>query len=88
MHLLMPDHPNAGRVFFTVVSDPIDDEALECEDVGIAYVDLIQLMRDGKDKIDEDVDVFDLLGSDSDVIGSLTVSVEAIDALRSLYQEE
>ena len=87
MHLLMPDHPNAGRVFFTVVSDPIDDESLECEDVGIAYVDLIQLMRDGNDKVDEDIDVFDLLGSDSEVIGSLTVSVEALDALRSLYQE-
>ena len=88
MHLLMPDHPNAGRVFFTVVSDPVDDDTAECEDVGIAYVDLIQLLKDGKDKIDEDIDVFDLIGSDSEVIGALTVSVEAYSALASLYQDE
>ena len=88
MHLLMPDHPNAGRVFFTVVTDPVDDEDQECEEVGIAYVDLIQLLKDGKDKHDEDIDVFDLVGNESEVIGALTVSVEAYEALASLYQEE
>ena len=31
------------RLFFTVVSDPMDDENAECEDIGIAYVDLIQV---------------------------------------------
>jgi len=87
MHLLMPDHPNEGRIFFTVVSDPMDDN--DCEDVGIAYVDLIQLMEGGKDVIDADIDVYDLVsdGDDSgDVIGSLTVTVQALDALQSLYE--
>lgn len=31
------------RIFFTVVSDPMDEEDEECEDVGIAYVDLLQV---------------------------------------------
>ena len=46
MHLLMPDHPNEGRIFFTVVSEPVHDEEEDCKDVGIAYVDLIQVSRD------------------------------------------
>lgn len=86
MHLLMPDHPNEGRLFFTVVSDPMDDEDEDCDDVGIAYVDLIQMLRDGKDLIDHDVDVYDLVGTEGNLIGVLNVTVEAITALRSLYQ--
>ena len=32
-----------SRIYFTVVSDPVDDEGDDCDDVGIAYVDLIQV---------------------------------------------
>jgi len=86
MHLLMPDHPNEGRLFFTVVSEPTNGESEECQDVGIAYVDFIQLLRDGKDFHDIDVDIYDLLGSESELLGCLTVTVEALDTLKSLYE--
>ena len=31
------------RIFFTVVSDPMDEDEDDCEDVGIAYLDLLQV---------------------------------------------
>lgn len=44
-------------VRFTVVSDPPEDEQdLECEDIGIAHVDLIDVFQKGKDIIEQDID--------------------------------
>ncbi|XP_047133171.1 protein fantom isoform X1 [Hydra vulgaris] len=87
IHLLMPEHPNEGRLFFTVVSDPAGDSDGDCEDVGIAYVDLVEILRNGKDIIEEDINIYDLIGDKSAIIGSLTVTVEALNMLKSLYED-
>ncbi|XP_054054858.1 protein fantom isoform X2 [Rissa tridactyla] len=84
--LLKPDlHTDSLR--FTVVSDPPEDEQdLECEDIGFAYVSLREIFQKQRDIIEQDIDVFDSQ-DDSAVIGKLKVSVEALNALRSVYEE-
>ncbi|KAM6195434.1 protein fantom isoform 1-T1 [Sarcoramphus papa] len=84
--LLKPDlHTDSLR--FTVVSDPPEDEQdLECEDVGFAYVSLREIFRKQRDIIEQDIDIFDSQ-DDSAVIGKLKVTVEALHALRSVYVE-
>ncbi|XP_051024488.1 protein fantom [Acomys russatus] len=74
-------------VRFTVVSDPPEDEQdLECEDVGIAHVDLVDVFQKGRDIIEQDIDVLDAR-ADGGSIGKLKVTVEALHALRSVYQQ-
>ncbi|XP_075571323.1 protein fantom isoform X2 [Pelecanus crispus] len=84
--LLKPDlHTDSLR--FTVVSDPPEDEQdLECEDIGFAYVSLREIFQKQTDIIEQDIDVFDSQ-DDSAVIGKLKVTVEALHALRSVYKE-
>ncbi|NWS68912.1 FTM protein, partial [Crotophaga sulcirostris] len=84
--LLKPDlHTDSLR--FTVVSDPPDDQQdLECEDIGFAYVSLREIFQKKRDIIDKDIDIFDSQ-DDSAVIGKLKVTVEALHALRSVYEE-
>lgn len=44
-------------VRFTVVSDPPEDEQdLECEDIGFAYVSLSKIFWNGRDIIEQDID--------------------------------
>uniref|UniRef100_A0A8C0ZI61 RPGRIP1 like n=1 Tax=Cyanistes caeruleus TaxID=156563 RepID=A0A8C0ZI61_CYACU len=84
--LLKPDLP-ADSLKFTVVSDPPEDEQdLECEDIGIAYVSLKEIFQKQRDIIEQDIDVFDSQDA-SAVIGKLTVTVEALNALRSAGKE-
>ncbi|TRZ12330.1 hypothetical protein HGM15179_014796 [Zosterops borbonicus] len=84
--LLKPDLP-ADSLKFTVVSDPPDDEQdLECEDIGFAYVSLKEIFQKQRDIIEQDIDVFDSQDA-STVIGKLTVTVEALNALRSVHEE-
>ncbi|XP_015481616.1 protein fantom isoform X3 [Parus major] len=84
--LLKPDLP-ADSLKFTVVSDPPEDEQdLECEDIGIAYVSLKEIFQKQRDIIEQDIDVFDSQDA-SAVIGKLTVTVEALNALRSINEE-
>ncbi|XP_053934704.1 protein fantom isoform X2 [Cuculus canorus] len=84
--LLKPDlHTDSLR--FTVVSDPPDDQQdLECEDIGFAYVRLREIFQKQRDIIEQDIDIFDSQ-DDSTVIGKLKVTVEALHALRSVYEE-
>ncbi|XP_075289903.1 protein fantom isoform X3 [Opisthocomus hoazin] len=84
--LLKPDlHTDSLR--FTVVSDPPEDEQdLDCEDIGFAYVSLREIFQKQRDIIEQDIDVFDSQ-DDSAVIGKLKVTVEALDALCSVYEE-
>ncbi|XP_062442444.1 protein fantom isoform X15 [Rhea pennata] len=78
---------NADSLRFTVVSDPPEDEQdLECEDIGFAYVSLREIFQKERDIIEQDIDVFDSQ-DDSAVIGKLKVTVEALHALRSVYEE-
>ncbi|XP_037671805.1 protein fantom isoform X2 [Choloepus didactylus] len=78
--------PNRS-IRFTVVSDPPEDEQdLECEDIGIASVDLTVMFQEGRDIIEQNIDVFDAR-ADGEGIGKLRVTVEALHALRSVYEE-
>ncbi|XP_056347548.1 protein fantom-like isoform X2 [Oenanthe melanoleuca] len=84
--LLKPDL-SANSLKFTVVSDPPEDEQdLECEDIGFAYVSLKEIFQKQRDIIEQDIDVFDSQDA-SAVIGKLTVTVEALNALRSVHEE-
>lgn len=78
--------PNRS-VRFTVVSDPPEDEQdLECEDIGVAHVDLADLFREGRDIIEQNINVFDAR-ADGESIGKLKVTVEALHALQSVYEQ-
>ncbi|XP_054552847.1 protein fantom isoform X2 [Talpa occidentalis] len=78
--------PNRS-IRFTVVSDPPEDEQdLECEDVGIANVDLAEVFQEGRDILEQDVDVFDAR-ADGASIGKLRITVQALHALRSVHEE-
>ncbi|KAM8982955.1 protein fantom isoform 2-T4 [Ara ararauna] len=84
--LLKPDL-HTDSLQFTVVSDPPDDEEdLECEDIGFAYVSLRKIYQEQRDIIEQDIDVFNSK-DDSVVIGKLKVTVEALHVLRSVYEE-
>ncbi|XP_031314294.1 protein fantom isoform X1 [Camelus dromedarius] len=84
--LLKQEMPNRS-VRFTVVSDPPEDEQdLECEDIGIADVDLADMFQEGRDIIEQNIDVFDTR-ADGGSIGKLRVTVEALHALRSVYEQ-
>ncbi|XP_042635671.1 protein fantom isoform X7 [Catharus ustulatus] len=84
--LVKPDL-SADSLKFTVVSDPPEDEQdLECEDIGFAYVSLKEIFQKQRDIIEQDIDVFDSQDA-SAVIGKLTVTVEALNALRSVHEE-
>ncbi|NXJ74500.1 FTM protein, partial [Trogon melanurus] len=84
--LLKPDL-HTDRLRFTVVTDPPEGEQdLECEDIGFAYVSLRAIFQKQRDIIEQDIDVFDAQ-DDSAVIGKLKVTVEALHALRSVYEE-
>ncbi|XP_051738640.1 protein fantom [Ctenopharyngodon idella] len=77
--------PNQGRLKFTVVSEPMNEQE-ECEDVGYAYLDLRELLLTGNDVIEEQIDVVSA-DKEQDVVGKLKVSVEAAQALTGIYQE-
>ncbi|KAA0704990.1 X-linked retinitis pigmentosa GTPase regulator-interacting protein 1 [Triplophysa tibetana] len=77
--------PNQGRLKFTVVSEPTDEQD-ECEDVGFAYLDLRQLLLTGNDVIEQQINVVSV-NEEQEVVGKLKVSVEAAQALNGIYHE-
>ncbi|TNN50495.1 PC-esterase domain-containing protein 1A [Liparis tanakae] len=77
--------PNQGRLKFTVVSEPMDDDE-ECVDVGHAFLDLQELLLTGDDVSDQQINVLSV-DEDEEVIGNLKVSLEAAKALTGIYQE-
>ncbi|XP_068569655.1 protein fantom [Cebidichthys violaceus] len=77
--------PNQGRLKFTVVSEPMDDDE-DCVDVGHAFLDLKELLLTGNDVSDQQIDVVSV-DEDKEVIGNLKVSLEAAKALTGIYQE-
>ncbi|XP_061449975.1 protein fantom isoform X2 [Rhineura floridana] len=85
--VLRGSEPSPGSIRFTVVSDPPQDEQdLECEDIGFAYVSLTEIFQKGRDIVDQDINILDS-PEDGTVIGKLRVTVEALRALRSVYEE-
>ncbi|XP_029382814.1 protein fantom [Echeneis naucrates] len=77
--------PNQGRLKFTVVSEPMDDDE-ECVDVGHAFLDLQELLLTGNDVIERQIDIMSL-DEEQEVIGNLKVSLEAAKALTGIYKE-
>ncbi|XP_006777114.1 PREDICTED: protein fantom isoform X1 [Myotis davidii] len=75
-------------VRFMVVSDPPEEEQdLECEDIGLAHVDLADLLREGRDLVEQNIDVWDARAGGGR-IGQLRVTVEALQALRSVCEQD
>ncbi|KAB5533057.1 hypothetical protein PHYPO_G00127260 [Pangasianodon hypophthalmus] len=74
-----------GRLKFTVVSEPLNEED-ECVDVGHAYLDLQELLLTGNDVIERQIDIIRMDG-DQEVVGSLRVSLEAAQALTGISWE-
>ncbi|XP_077541954.1 protein fantom-like isoform X2 [Haemaphysalis longicornis] len=85
--MLSSRNPNSAIIKFTVVSEPLDkDKDAECQDVGTASVDLKQILKYGKDIIEEDVDVMDT--KSNKVIGKLNISIEILAALKHILAEQ
>ncbi|KAM6118088.1 protein fantom [Pterocles gutturalis] len=83
--LLEPDL-HIDRLKFAVISDPLAcGQDLECRDIGFAYVSLREIFQEGKDIIEQDIDLFDSQDATA-VIGKLKVSVEALRVLRSVHE--
>ncbi|XP_076983370.1 X-linked retinitis pigmentosa GTPase regulator-interacting protein 1 isoform X2 [Tamandua tetradactyla] len=75
-----------GLLKFTVVSDPMDEEKKECQEVGYAYLGLWQVMESGRDVLEQELDV---ISPEDQVtpIGKLKVSLQAAAALHAIYKE-
>ncbi|XP_060717635.1 protein fantom [Tachysurus vachellii] len=71
-----------GRLKFTVVSEPLNEED-ECVDVGHAYLDLRELLLTGNDVTECQIDIVRIDG-DQEVVGRLKVSLEAAQALTGI----
>ncbi|XP_070618022.1 protein fantom isoform X2 [Erythrolamprus reginae] len=79
--------PKQGSIRFTVVSDPPEDQQdLECEDIGFAFVSLSQIFQKRQDLVEQDLDVFNSEDGGT-VIGKLKVTVEALAALKSVRKK-
>ncbi|XP_007228260.3 protein fantom isoform X1 [Astyanax mexicanus] len=76
------------NIKFTVVSDPPEEEEQEkeCEDVGVAYLRIPDLLEKQRDMMDVSLNIVDVQDS-SEVVGSLKVTVEALEALRSIMED-
>ena len=85
--MLLPDDPDGGRIRFTVVSEPPDDDDEgECEDIGTAFVSVRDILINKHDVIDQDIPIFD--ANDEKVeIGSLNVTVQCLNALDAVEKE-
>ncbi|KAM9425744.1 protein fantom [Pholidichthys leucotaenia] len=83
--MLEGSDPNQGRLKFTVVSEPMDNNE-ECVDVGHAFLNLQELLLTGNDVIEQQIDIVSV-DEDQEVIGNLKVSLEAAKALTGIYWE-
>ncbi|XP_052715363.1 X-linked retinitis pigmentosa GTPase regulator-interacting protein 1-like [Crassostrea angulata] len=86
--MLLPDDPEQGRIRFTVVSDPSDDDDMdaECEDIGVAFVSVKEILMSKKDFEEQNVEICDVK-NDQGVIGSLNVTVKCLAALEAVEKE-
>ncbi|XP_062300982.1 protein fantom [Scomber scombrus] len=83
--MLEGSDPNQGRLKFTVVSEPMDDDE-ECVDVGHAFLDLQELLLTGSDVTEQQIDIVSV-DEEKEVIGNLKVSLEAEKAFTGIYRE-
>ncbi|KAM8783655.1 X-linked retinitis pigmentosa GTPase regulator-interacting protein 1 isoform 4-T5 [Rhynchonycteris naso] len=78
--------PEQGRFKFTVVSEPMEDEKKECQEVGYAYLELWQIMESGKDILEQELDIVSAVDQ-AIPIGRLKVSFQAAAAFHAIYKE-
>ncbi|XP_015449878.1 X-linked retinitis pigmentosa GTPase regulator-interacting protein 1 [Pteropus alecto] len=78
--------PEQGCLKFTVVSDPMDDEKNECQEVGYAYLELWQIMESGRDILEQELDIVSP-ADQATPIGILKVSLQAAAAFHAIYKE-
>uniref|UniRef100_A0A3Q4BS08 C2 domain-containing protein n=1 Tax=Mola mola TaxID=94237 RepID=A0A3Q4BS08_MOLML len=71
---------------FTVVSEPPEEEEQErdCEDVGVAFLRIPDILEKQQDLTETIMGVED----SSEVLGSLTVTVEGLEALQAIMQDK
>ncbi|CAL8358463.1 unnamed protein product [Lota lota] len=81
-------NPQMESIRFTLVSEPPEEEEQEreCEDVGVAYLRIPDILEKQQDLMESRLNVVEVEDS-SVVLGTLTVSVEALDALRSIMDD-
>uniref|UniRef100_A0A2K6RIH6 RPGR interacting protein 1 n=1 Tax=Rhinopithecus roxellana TaxID=61622 RepID=A0A2K6RIH6_RHIRO len=85
-NMLNGQDPDQGHLKFIVVSDPLDEEKKECEEVGYAYLKLWQILESGRDILEQQLDIV----SPEDLatpIGRLKVSLQAAAVLHAIYKE-
>ncbi|XP_028644309.1 X-linked retinitis pigmentosa GTPase regulator-interacting protein 1 isoform X2 [Grammomys surdaster] len=84
--MLHAQDSDEGRLKFTVVSDPLDEEKKECQDIGYAYLELWQIFQSGKDILEQELEIVSP-GNQAIQIGRLKVSLQAAAALHGIYKE-
>ncbi|XP_037307449.2 protein fantom isoform X2 [Pungitius pungitius] len=87
--VLQGGHPHMERIRFTVVSEPPEEEEQEreCEDVGAAFIRIPDILERQQDMVDTSLEVVDVEDS-SQVVGSLTVTVEGLEALQAIMEDQ
>lgn len=86
--VLQGGDPQLERIRFTVVSDPPEEEQdRECEDVGVAFLRIPDILETQRDLMETSLTVVDVEDS-SEVVGSLTVTVEGLEALQAIIQDQ
>uniref|UniRef100_UPI0037E7B87E protein fantom n=1 Tax=Semicossyphus pulcher TaxID=241346 RepID=UPI0037E7B87E len=77
------------RIRFTVVSEPPEEEEQEreCEDVGVAFIRIPDILERQQDLTETSLTVVGVEDS-SEVVGCLTVSVEGLEALQAIMEEQ
>ncbi|XP_024617031.1 X-linked retinitis pigmentosa GTPase regulator-interacting protein 1 isoform X2 [Neophocaena asiaeorientalis asiaeorientalis] len=84
--MLTGQDPEQGHLKFTVVSDPMDEEKKECQEVGYAYLELWQILESGRDIQEQELDIVSP-EDQATPIGRLKVSLQAAAALHAIYKE-
>ncbi|KAK9516073.1 hypothetical protein VZT92_024034 [Zoarces viviparus] len=87
--VLQGRNPQMERIRFTVVSEPPEEEEQEreCEDVGVAFIRIPEILERQQDLTETSLEVLDVEDS-SQVVGSLTVTVEGLEALQAIMEDQ
>ncbi|XP_056382299.1 protein fantom isoform X2 [Hyla sarda] len=85
---ILQDPNSNASVKFTVVSDPLpeDEQDLECDDIGFSSVSLREILQTGQDIINRDLEIYDSVSGEN-IIGKMTVTVEAAETLRFMMRD-
>ena len=82
--MLRSEEDQSRLLRFLVVSEPPDSEPdLDCEDIGVASLDLGVIARSGQDLVDQQLEVISTEGTRT-CVGTLTVTIQASQAFRSI----